>query len=987
MSSSSGSCKLASLLLLLMLSPAIAHAQTQTLFFQPPSYPSCIGTSQVVADFNRDGKLDLACPDGTVLLGNGDGTFRTSTPLSASGEFIAAADFNGDGKIDLLFTGNFAAVYVFLGNGDGTFQPATVTLTGTAIFYPAVADVNGDGKPDVLGLSNNPSVLFEFLGRGDGTFAGAVQIPVGSFNPFGPMTSGDFNGDGKADVVVSGSVNSGYGLGVLLGNGDGTFKPPVVTPLQQPLNVEIATGDFNRDGKLDLLIGSYGVSSSETSLLLGNGDGSFQPPLLVAPYDGNVGVADFNGDGNLDLAIAASFEAIFLGNGNGTFTSGDSYLGGTLLSVPGDFNGDGKPDLATGNSVLLGNGDGTFQGNPAVIAGGYVLFAGVTGDFNGDGIPDIAVTNGSIPINGVLGTSVYVLLGDGTGKFLVTNSYDLSLPTEAIATSDLNGDGKLDLVVISGGNNGNPWTLNVLLGNGDGSFGSPLSFAQGVPINDNAQIVIADFNGDHKPDLAVLSNGELAIFIGNGDGTFASPVSYFAGSGPSLLVAADFNNDGSVDVAVSSSAGLVILIGKGDGTFQPATFSGQTCGVSAVADLNGDGNADLVCDGGSTVLFGKGDGTFGNAMPTGAFGGDAVVVADVNGDGKLDLVNTLQSHSAEALLGNGDGTFGGPIPVTPPFLYAAFLLAADFNRDGKPDLAVNLSGGVVTFLNVSQPGFTLSASALSPPTVTAGGSASSTVTAAPTWGFKGSVSLSCGKLPVGANCGFNPVSLVGASGTSALTITTAATTAPGTYPVSVNGASGSLQHSALLSLVVQQAPGFTISAAALSPAPVLPGGSATSTITVATTGGFNAGVTLSCSSITLNGATATTAPPTCSFNPASVPSGAGTSTLTVSTTASSALLTPPAMRRSGLFYALWLPIGGLALIGAAVSSGSRRRKLLGMLLVCLMLSGVLFLAACGGGGSGNGGGSAGTPAGTYTITVKGTAGSVSNTATVTLTVQ
>jgi len=243
----------------------------------------------------------------------------------------------------------------------------------------------------------------------------------------------------------------------------------------------------------------------------------------------------------------------------------------------------------------------------------------------------------------------------------------------------------------------------------------------------------------------------------------------------------------------------------------------------------------------------------------------------------------------QAALGNGDGTFGNPIPIIAArYVSTGFTLVADLNHDHKNDLVLNLDNAVVTFLNITQPGFILSASPLSPATVTAGGSAMSTVT-------------------------------------------------------------------------------------------------------VASTNGFNATVTLACGSITLNGSPATTAPPTCSFNPASVSNSSGTSTLTISTTASSALLTPPAMRRSGLFYALWLPIGGVTLIAFGSSLGSRRKKLLGMLLVGLIIFGLLFLAACGGSGSSNGGGSGGggggTPAGIYTITIKASAGSTVHTTNVTLTVQ
>lgn len=190
----------------------------------------------------------------------------------------------------------------------------------------------------------------------------------------------------------------------------------------------------------------------------------------------------------------------------------------------------------------------------------------------------------------------------------------------------------------------------------------------------------------------------------------------------------------------------------------------------------------------------------------------------------------------------------------------------------------------------------------------------------------------------------------------------------------------------------------SISATALSPSSVSPGGSATSKITVAAAGGFKASVTLSCSSIDLNGASATMVPPACSFNPATIANGAGTSTLTVTTTGATALLTRPRMRRLDGDYATWLPIGGLALIGAGlVPTASGRRKLLALMLTCMALIGLVLLAACGGGsGSGTGGGgggggggrSSGTPAGTYTITVSASAtGLQTQTTTLTLTVQ
>jgi hypothetical protein len=911
MSFSSESLKSAWLFIVLIAS-VLAHAQTQTLFFQPPSYTAPGET--VTADFNQDGKPDLVSIDGTVLLGTGDGTFRPGTPLNLNGTkptLIAAADFNGDGKPDVLLTGSSTLLYVFLGKGDGTFEPTVGTNVGLPLTAISAADVNGDGKADILALVpvGNNLVPWEFLANGNGTFAAGVQISgavPSSAN--GPFVSGDFNGDGKPDIAIGSQDNNGGFVEVLLGNGDGSFQLPVVTRLGSSIfwgGTMVVEGDFNGDHKLDLVAAASGQFGTEAVTLLGNGDGSFQPPVVAIPasqflygffrHGSVVAAPDLNGDGKDDLIVQADifpFVEIFTSNGDGTFTAGNSYFeygptSGSVLAA--DFTGDHKPDLAAMGNLLIGNGNGNFQGNPVAYAGAGFTFtqalAGAIGDFKGDGSPDLVT----------IGDKLYVFVNDGTGKLSLTNTY--SVPGGAIATADLNGDGKLDLVTMNDAGSGGGFLLHTLLGNGDGSFGPPNVLFNGTGFPFILSLALADFNGDHRPDVAILSNGELAVFMNNGSGAFGAPTYYFTGAGPTSFVTGDFNNDGKTDVAVVSSAGLGILLGNGDGTFHPVVFpnSGTFNALRAAADLNHDGNTDLIvsieyeASNYVAVLLGKGDGTFGTVARTLLPDGFSDTVADVNGDGIPDLISAFGFGSldlVQVVLGRGDGTFGSPIPIiSAPYVSTRFTLVTDLNHDGKNDLVLNLDNAVVTFLNVAQPGFTLAAKALSPATVT-------------------------------------------------------------------------------------------------------PGGSATSNITIAPLNGFNATVTLSCSGITLNGSAATSAPPTCSFNPTSVPGGSGTSTLTVSTTASSALLTP-AMHRSVLFYALWLPIGGVILIGTGFSPKSSSRKLMGMLLVCLMLSAVLFQAACGGsGGSSNGGGgSGGTPAGTYTITIKAAAGSMVNTTTVTLAVQ
>ena len=354
------------------------------------------------------------------------------------------------------------------------------------------------------------------------------------------------------------------------------------SPLQIPEVWQLAAADFNQDGKTDLAVSA----NTRLYVMLGKGDGTFTPasgspvPIPSPPYDdfGSpyvwvMAVGDFNKSGNAGLAVSLLQDeaaAILFGKGDGTFGYSSSLANtggmdsGWLTAA--DFNGDGNLDLFALGSingpspvVLLGYGDGTFNSipqnallNSAFPIGGIYGLSAAAGDFNGDGKLDMAVAAGGPSSN----SGVNVLLGNGDGTFTQATGSPISLgqSLSAIVAGDFNGDGKLDLAVADAEAN----AVYILLGNGDGTFQSPVTIPVGTsPV----AIVAADFNNDGKPDLAVANDGDntVTLLLGNGDGTFteASGSPYAVGKGPAAIAAADFNGDGKLDLAVANG---------GDGT-------------------------------------------------------------------------------------------------------------------------------------------------------------------------------------------------------------------------------------------------------------------------------------------------------------------------------------------------------------------------------------------------------------------------------------
>jgi uncharacterized repeat protein (TIGR01451 family) len=440
-----------------------AQTPTTTLLVSSPN-PASLGQSVTLSatvTVGATGKVtfyDGVLVLGTAALAGGHASF--STVLLASGAHSLTAHYNGDTSFrpSLSVPGSQTVVAVPT-NG---FRPAKLDQTVGGSDGLVVADFNRDGVTD-LAFPDTDGITIK-LGKGDGTFAAGTHYPAGLAATYVlQIITGDFDSDGNTDIVMEVNIYDGRSAYLLRGNGDGTFQTTATAIVNLPkiILTQYAV-DLNRDGQLDLLvIQQDSLSTYSLSIMLGNGDGTFQTPIPVVsntsfPY---VAVADLNSDGNADLVVSPN--SVFLGNGDGTFqpalTLGSSVNNFTV----GDFNGDGKIDIladyAAGTAVLLGNGDGSFQAPLLSVRTTNPLFYGglTIGDFNGDGMLDFAyrADNGANPSS----------------------------------------------------------SLAIVFGNGDGTFQHGVS----IPANSGGQLVIADFNGDGKPDLAAENlDTALNIYLG-----------------------------------------------------------------------------------------------------------------------------------------------------------------------------------------------------------------------------------------------------------------------------------------------------------------------------------------------------------------------------------------------------------------------------------------------------------------------------------------
>ena len=600
----------------------------------------------------------------------GSGTF--GSPLATAigglygffGDYIG--DVNNDGRSDLVVAGQNTmgqfTVQSFLAGSDGRLAAPVISLISQSLGSGQLRDVNGDGKLDLVTAAPGTSTVVWLAGKGDGSFAAPVASTVGA--AVNKLLLADFNGDGKLDLAALGAdgnvaLRSGNGTGSFSGTGSLTGNPSARS---------IARGDVNGDGKLDLLVGWDRVYSGMgpyvpggVSLFAGNGDGSFQTAraLSVAPLPGSgeLRLGDFDSDGRTDLLVTSysdSTLAVLYGRSGGGFLEDAQLPSAPTALASADLNGDGKADwVAVSVSanklyVLLGNGDGT-SGAARAYDTDRGPSAVALAEITGDGKTDLLISNYDA-------ATVSLLPGNGDGSFQPQRVFNVGSGANALTTVDLNGDGRLDVITA----NYEASTVSVLINAGGGSFNPAKSYATGAG---PAALAAGDFNVDGRPDVVTANaDGSTVSYL---QGSAASPGvlnsarSLTTGKGPSAILARDINGDGKLDILTGNadSGDISLLSGKGDGTFNAPSTLAQVGHVAELlfTDLTGDGKADLVISGGSparvTVLYGFAAGIF-SPWARGLSVGGPLAAADLNGDGRADLLVGQQSGAVLLHLNN-----------------------------------------------------------------------------------------------------------------------------------------------------------------------------------------------------------------------------------------------------------------------------------------------------------------------------------------------
>jgi hypothetical protein len=572
-----------------------------------------------------------------------------------------------------------------------TFSPNMYTASTLSPTSVIAVDINGDGKLDLIGVDSGSATLTVFTNNGYGGFGSNSLVNAGSTVVW--AVAADVNGDNKPDLICANGSDTGL-LTILTNNGSGSFGSNATLSVGYG-PVCVAAADINGDHKVDLI--SANVYASTLTVYTNNGSGGFgfSATLPAGPNPICVVAADLNGNGKVDLVSANAYAntlTVLTNNGTGVFGSNATCNVGSdpVSVVAADLTGSGKMDLITANygsasgntlTVLTNNGTGVFGTNATLVVGNGPESVVAT-DINGDGKLDLISANS-------LDNTLTVLTNNGTGGFGTNTTLWEGESPVCVVAADVNGDGRMDLI------SGDRYTgLTVQTQVGFTAYVHTVG-------NEPYSVVAVDINNNSNLDLitANSANGTLTVLTNNGGGIFSSNATLQTGSGAFFLASADINGDGRPDLisAGDSDDSLSIFTNNakgGFGSYATVNVGGNPTCVAPV-EINNDGEVSLAVTGDDLLLFtNNGSGVFGpNA--TLAVNNDPrfVLAADLNGDHFPDLV-CINGQSGKqgdpdgtllVLLNNGNGGYVsnatyevGENPKS--------VVAADVNGDGKPDL-------------------------------------------------------------------------------------------------------------------------------------------------------------------------------------------------------------------------------------------------------------------------------------------------------------